>query len=148
MLFLVASGTAVIIKPGTAQSLLPSRPNDLQLSNSQYRLYLTEKYQIRRHEILGEFLAIGQLFPTVEEALEAVHQGEIAEIELERLRKEKWIRQQEEKKSESMAKANLSDEDTQRMMEYKIEFDGANFVFQQHKYEKLADAINYARKQK
>jgi len=154
MLFLVASGTAVNIKPGMVQSLLPSRPNDLQLSNSQCRLYLTEKYQIRRHEILGEFLAIGQLFSTLEKALEAVREEEMAEIDLESLRKEEWLRTKEEwlltqqKSSESISKANLSDEDIRKMVEYNVEFDGANFLFHQYKYEKLADAIDYARKQK
>jgi hypothetical protein len=148
MLFLVASGTAVIIKPGSPPALVPERPSHLDLANSQYRLYLTERYRLRKHEILGEFLANGVLFPTVEKALESLHQTEIDEIAAERRRKEEWILQQEAKQAQSISKMNLNDEETNRMIEFGIEFDGECFRFQEFKYDKFADAYNYARKHK
>jgi uncharacterized protein YbjQ (UPF0145 family) len=148
MLFLVASGTAVIVKAGNAQSLFPSKPNVLQLSNPQCRLYLTEKYQIHRHDILGEFIANGQLFPTLDEALGAALKTEISEIELERLRKEEWAMQQRVKLTESTSKLVISDEDLQKMSDYGVEHSGESFIFGEYKYEKLIDAINYAKMHK
>ncbi len=148
MLFLVASGTAVIVQLGSPPAVIPSRPDHLDLADSQYRLYLTERYKLRKHEILGEFLAKGQLFPTVEKALESLHQNEVEEIAAAKRRKEEWLLQQEEKKAHAMSRLTLNDEETQRMIEYGIEFDGESFRFQEFKYEKFADAYNYARKQK
>lgn len=146
MLFLVASGTAVIIEPAIRHSARLSRPDSLGLQNPQCRLYLAEKYQIHRHEILGEYVAGNQLFSSVEQALEAVQKLEIADIERERLRREEITLLENERQQLFQGENDLSEADVAMMAEYNIEHDSTHFIFQTYRYEKLADAISYAKK--
>lgn len=46
------------------------------------------------------------------------------------------------------AESNTSETDTAMMAEFNIKFDGSHYSFQGYRYEKLVDAINYARKRR
>lgn len=87
MLLLVASGTAVCIESKNKYALSLSSSEQLDLKDSNYRLYLIEKYQVRRHELLGDYVAINKLFSNLDLALDALHQSEV--LEVERLAQEK-----------------------------------------------------------
>ena len=49
-----------------------------QLSNPQYKVWLVEKYNIQRNDVLGEIICGSESFGTIDEALAFAHQTETA----------------------------------------------------------------------
>lgn len=147
MLFLVASGTAVITESiSTPRPKLP-RPTNAEYSDPSYRFYLANKYGISRNENWGGFVVGNELFSTSDSALEKVHQLELNEMKTERLGIEQLKGTIEQLKSNGISPGNITDADIEQMFKLGIQFEGNAFVFQSYRYEKLADAVSYASSQ-
>lgn len=98
------------------------------LSNAKYKVWLIEAYGIEKNEVLGEFVCGEKSFKTVDEALEFAHAKQ-AEAEHEHQRREP---------DESTLKTEAE--------ALGITFDGEFYHFKTYRYEKLKDAIVYARR--
>jgi hypothetical protein len=79
--------------------------------------------------------------------LEQAARKRAAEIE-ERLRLEKAARERRAAEIERAEKLRPPPSDAQQMKEYCISFDGERYTYGEYKYDKLADAINYAKLEK
>ncbi len=85
------------------------------ISNDKYKLFLVEKYQIKKNEVLNQYLCDDKLFTTVDEALahaatrEELQQKEITERELLRVQDER--KQQIEKNEKLRLQKKKADED-------------------------------------
>lgn len=77
-----ASVTADRIDGGQAQRNLPSEPpTERDLSSDSYRLWLAEKYAIRRNELFDQFVLDQQTFDTLDQALINAHEREMKALE-------------------------------------------------------------------
>lgn len=132
---------ALLGSPATAQKVeaasrkKPTKLDDAierDLSNARYKVWLIDAYRIEKNEVLGEFLCGENSFKTVDEALDFAHAKEVekqAQAEIERQKRE-------------------PDEGT-LMKEAEalgITFDGEFYHFKTYRYEKLADALAYAKR--
>lgn len=119
-----------------------ARPSSIDLANLQYRLYLARKYEIQFEHIVQVFLLNGEVYAQLDEALIAAHK-----LELEEMANEARLQNELVEKAKTMTSAaGVNSDEAALMTRLNIRFEGGKFVFQTYGYEKLQDAVNYAKK--
>lgn len=121
---------------------LIARPDSADLGNSLYRLYLARKYELQHDQIVQVFSFNGRAYGQLDEALVAAHDLEMIEaVDEARVQNELF------EKAKSRASAAGVNADAKALMaRLDIRFDGDMFVFQTYRYEKLEDAVTYAKR--
>ncbi len=102
---------------------------DASLNNDSYIIFLTRKYAIEKNDVLGQYICRDKLFPSLDDVLNFADELE--------------IRQKTMSDAEIKAQA-LSLE----AKEYGVTFDGEKYCYQTYSYDKLEDAIRYAKLQR
>jgi hypothetical protein len=96
------------------------------LSNDSYIIYLTKKYAIEKNEVLGQYICKDKLFPSLDDVLNFANLLEA--------------------KQSNMTDAEINAENlSSEADEYGITFDGEKYRYQTYTYDKLEDAIRYAK---
>ena len=112
------------------------------IDNSSYQLFLTKKYNIEKNNTLEKYVINDDVYDTLLLALSAAdshYQSTLDAIEKEQKAREEIMKKRS-------AGANVSSENAALMDEFGITFDGDKFVYKTYRYDKVDDAINYARK--
>ena len=107
----------------------PPFAGEADLQNDSYIIYLTKKYCIEKSDVLGQYICKDKLFPTLDDVLRFANESEIRVNTMSR----------EEVKAEEL---------DLEAKECGIAFDGERYRFQTYSYDRLEDAIRYAKLQR
>jgi hypothetical protein len=137
-------GASALPPPPKTQIIRPPEPT---LENDKYKIYLVEKYSIGKHEILGQYLVGEKLYDTIQSALDAAHDSESDEM-----LREHEVREEKKRKFWPAAKkiieaAKMPPERAELLAGLGITFNGEQFCVGLYRYDSLADAEIYAKKQ-
>lgn len=74
------------------ENLLKFNSDERNFDNDSYKLYLVEKYKIRKNEVLNQFVLNNKPYETIGEVLNIAHNIELQEsIDIEKEKEEKWL---------------------------------------------------------
>jgi hypothetical protein len=68
----------IVLNPAEAEVIVEEVKfsGDRDLNNDAYKIFLSKKYDIQKNDVFGKFVCQEQMFPTIEEALDYVHEIE------------------------------------------------------------------------
>jgi len=102
---------------------------DASLSNDSYIIFLTKKYAIEKNNVLDQYICRDKLFPSLDDVLHFANDLEIKQSAM----------------SDAEIKAQALSLEAQK---YGVTFDGERYRYQTYSYDKLEDAIRYAKLQR
>lgn len=89
--------TALVPAPSLAHPNIEP-PSERDLQQDSYRLWLAEKYSVKRNEVFDRFVIQHQTYPSLDEALAAAHANEVQAVreadereESARIAREEWL---------------------------------------------------------
>ena len=107
------------------------------LENDAYKIFLSKKYSIKRNDLFNKFEANEKLFDTLDDALNYANENE-----KNKPNNSSSFPPQQSPISEPQNISEVTDVDA---IKYGITFDGEKYHYKSYRYDRLSDAISYAK---
>jgi len=107
------------------------------LENDAYKIFLSKKYSIKRNDLFNKFEANEKLFDTLDDALNYANENE--------KNKPNNSSSSPPQQSPISEPQNISEVTDVDAIKYGITFDGEKYHYKSYRYDRLSDAISYAK---